>query len=586
LVKGLFVLLLSAHALFGQTFVALGPDPSSIELGASSRVRLQLAGDGLPGVLSSLPAAYGLEWSLGEPIVRQEVRLIQGEEAAVTIQEWSVTIQANALGSLVIPPFSVLVAGKSLKTEPLTLLVKKDEAAAAFASVASELQPTTVYVGQRFRQVVRTSIDTPFLEAQALQMFRQATDLPLKIELPLSPPIEVLDGIGTSTHGKTLVVGQTIAQTSEFLVRQENEKPSTTFAVERWLVARAPGDHQLAAPVLRFAYATQFTEDLIQGRIPLDRREGTVLGSSEGIRVLKLPPAPERRRFSGAVGTYEIEARLLPIGAEFVGNVRVAVTVKGRGDWEKPRPLELGRLDGLHQLGVTQVPSADSDCIEFHYDFQTLRDLPEFFPALAFTHFDPDRRTYVTAQSKPISLIDNGSLISNATRDTSDRAAQGLHTRTISLQVSRSSESAADARKRDLLWTLCAIAFLLIAALAMRRRIALSDFKRSDPFGYRAAFALESLKRDLKKTPLQDVSLLGEYLSAKLKRKRPASISATLVEDLAAVGIPHELAVAADLRLKHGLASDYGVHPEPASQSGILSLAEAIEQALQKRGAS
>jgi ABC-type microcin C transport system permease subunit YejB len=54
LVKGLFVLLLSAHALFGQTFVALGPDPSSIELGASSRVRLQLAGDGLPGVLSSM----------------------------------------------------------------------------------------------------------------------------------------------------------------------------------------------------------------------------------------------------------------------------------------------------------------------------------------------------------------------------------------------------------------------------------------------------------------------------------------------------------------------------------------------------
>ena len=455
----------------------------------------------------------------------------------------------------------------------------------AFVEVA--LDNTAPYVGQPFVVQLRLGVDKAWFEARAVPLFRQSMDVPVQVEAAwlrsLSGTRDPLLSAG-ATGGLSFALNDDVVRAGTL---PEVNRAGRTFVVleqRRVFEATKSGVLVLEAPTLRFAYATTFEEDFVGGRVAIDRQDQVVRGKSVSVRVRALPEAGRPVDFDGAVGRFEVQARMDEDRFETDGVLRLHLDVRGEGNlWTFPRPRLVGRV-GIHIYGATESRRPDTRTITYEL-VPTSPQVTEF-PAIALPFFDPTPPgTYRRVETKPLPLSVRLPGTAGGTGDSaSDTSLPGATPPGASPPGTASGEGWPWRRIRIcvglLLVALCAGIFVRRRQGAVQAPLppAMGDTADEDARQERVLAAEATLRRDLGGGGAADA--LAEYLAAHLDAPVAAIVAPDLDRRLVAAGVAPDLAARTAEILAHHVAARYGAPASDASHALNATLVDALQVAL------
>lgn len=341
--------------------------------------------------------------------------------------------------------------------------------------------PETIYAGQTFD----LSFDVLVLEsAGLLQLFPQVLDLPLQIEafgrvdrIGLAPPATVTSDDQTATSAgaiarATVVVdGDVVTAVGPFALEGDADGIRRYRVTRQAHVYRA-GLIELAAPTARYATATAFREDLVRGRVPVDRSEQTARGAATSLEVISLPRDGCPVTYDGAVGTFELSLAVEPRAARVGDTVRLSVHVAGATPMHGVPAPRVDAGDDVDILGTSRRAEDDGTTFVFELAFRTTT--PTETPAVTLTAFDPDADPpgyfIHTVPALPVA-------IRAPAPETSPRMGQGTASTTSPPDPGNGSVDEPDEDSRPkLIWTPLVLGGILsLAFLSRLRRRRLRD---------------------------------------------------------------------------------------------------------------
>jgi len=261
-------------------------------------------------------------------------------------------------------------------------------------------EPAEPYVGQTVELLLRCGVERRVFDEQLVQPFRTPLDVPVQVILP-----GLAEVTGVRLHpyepaGETTLVLDSAPVAARGLGEVARGGSSYVMVeLTRTLTVTREGDVVLPAPRVRFATATAFREDLLLGRVAVDRDDAVVLGAPLTLAVRALPEEGRPLGFTGALGRFEVWAtadrRRLEVGEGLV----LTVDLEGPGQpgqglagWPTLVPgfHVRGRSDdGPRRVVLDLVPSgAEVDEV----------------PALGFAYFDPATAAFGRSETEPIPL--------------------------------------------------------------------------------------------------------------------------------------------------------------------------------------
>jgi len=176
--------------------------------------------------------------------------------------------------------------------------------------------------------------------------------------------------------------------------------------VRRELLVTHLGALQLSAVWMKFAWATQFEDDLVRGAVPLDRQETTVASAAWSGVAITPPDLGKPTDFYGAIGRYTMEleaqrASQQPLAAA-EELLEVRISIRGVGYLNPPLQWNPQFSDGFHQRGA--VMEILSDGVVWAGEVLSSHPGAEL-PAITWSYFDPSGtgqyQTLQTAGSLP-----------------------------------------------------------------------------------------------------------------------------------------------------------------------------------------
>ena len=261
--------------------------------------------------------------------------------------------------------------------------------------------PRSCYAGEPVRLVLRIGIDRDWFKKHAVQMFQKRLMVPVHLHAPW---LEKLAGTTCyeprESGDLSLVLNDHVIRAPRGEDRMVAGRAYTILEIERTCVPTDPGELALSAPRLRYAYATQFVEDFVQGRRPKDRKDALIDGKAHTLTVKPLPAEGRPDRFGGAVGSFLVSAEASPRTLDTGAVMKLALRIKGQGNLTLFATPRLA-LDGFHVYGTTDDRSAPRRTIT--YDLAPLRAV-NAVPAVPFSFFDPKAGAYRTVRTEPIPL--------------------------------------------------------------------------------------------------------------------------------------------------------------------------------------
>ena len=274
----------------------------------------------------------------------------------------------------------------------------RDETADRRALVEVDAPSAAVFVGQRVPLRLRFAVEEGFLEQSMVQPFGAHLDVPVQVTWS---GVEIREE--AVAERSTFAWNETVRAARRLEDRAVEGRSYRVYSVDADVLAAAPGSLAVPAPVLGYAYATRFEEGLLAGRVALDRVDAFVTGRPVELRVSALPEAGRPADFTGAVGTFSIEADAVPRAIDLGESLRLVLKVRGRGNlgsFEAPRWKDVG---GFRVLGVVDEATAEERT--FALDLSPYSASVWQIPSIPFAYFDPgDPPGYRIARTEPIAV--------------------------------------------------------------------------------------------------------------------------------------------------------------------------------------
>lgn len=424
-------------------------------------------------------------------------------------------------------------------------------------------RPVSAWTGQIVTVEIRLSIDGAFFERSAIQVFRQKLDLPVQVDAPW---LTELDGarrsrdlpIAPDARASLAAAGELV-----FARAREAAAQRDVYVLERRFRMERPGRLALAAPTIRYAWATRFTEDFIGERRPVDRKIVVVEGNPLEIVVRPLPTEGRPASFGGAVGQFRITAERGDPRED--QSLAFALRIEGEGDFETLVAPRLDGLVGLHARGLRESRTATS--LTLHADLVVTDASAAFIPGIAFSWFDPVESRYIEQTTKP--LLVSGRLPSKAvtsratTADSESEATPGSSARSdtefhdilpIDVKAGRRRGDDPGATSWWLMLSLCFSPWLIgLGFLAARK---FEARKRRSRAGL-AALARRVIElEDADERHIENT--FAAYLAERIERLPPAIVRDDLEEQLTEHGISAELARASSEAITSLVSRRYG----------------------------
>ncbi|MHC5010821.1 MAG: hypothetical protein ACYTG6_07720 [Planctomycetota bacterium] len=433
----------------------------------------------------------------------------------------------------------------------------------------------TFFVHETIPVRLRFGIDRDYFDAHAVPLFRQEMDVPVQIEAPWVQELTGTTVLGEPAASDPLPARLRFVlngEAAEGVRADDVERDGRVFTVVevvRRFRALAPGALRLSGTTLRFAYATEFEEDFVGGRVAIDRRVAKVAARSHGLLIHALPAEGRPDTFVDAVGRFEVDASAVPTLEGPASNLLWTLTIEGEGNLDLLTPPPADRLRGFHVYGVIDDVGAGRRTLT--YEIAATSDRVSEIPAVPFAFFDPlPPAGYRVVRTKAISIsvgpADDGGADASAPPERATGEAPTAALFVVGLVV-------------------LLIAALWIVRIAHTRRRARERAQALAAAPGQQAAA--DLRRRLDEPDADPAQAFAEYLSARLHVSRAAVIGPALPSRLLAAGLYPALADHAAETLKRLVAARYGGESTAEeARSKLRSLVEELEDAFPTPGES
>lgn len=566
-------LALLAAAAGAQQLDLRGPDPAVIAVGEAAVIVLRVDDADALAALGALPATAGLELSADPPVhsscqMFRAGRVVDGASAS-----WRLVLTAQRVGTFTLPPFAATNAGTTLTSAEARLEVLPDLQGGEHAFVEVAVDGDTFWLQQPLDVTLRFGFAAGFAEEGLIAMFARPLDLPVQVRWSwvAAPMGAALLPAADAAGGARVrfALDDEVALATRGEPTERNGKTFTTFTVKRRVVATSSGELTIAPPVLRFAFATRFDDDFVNGRVAADRHEGCVRAETRTLHIRPLPATGRPPEFTGAVGTFAVHARASTAVVRAGDDMRIVMTVSGTGNLSEFAPPTL-TLPGLHAYGC--VSEVRDGARVLTYDVTPLRTDVVEVPPLAFAFFDPTAGGYRTIHTDSLAL----------TVRPGDERAPAAATQPVLVAGSNDiyppcgEQTNGDPHLLSPAQVASVLGVPWLLALVIWRLQRARDRTRSDPLGERArrAAAVFAARRNASGSELADA--FADYLAARLRCARAAVVGPDLDARLAAAGIPAALATRTARALQDLLAIRYG-GAQVASDTTVPALVGELE---------
>jgi hypothetical protein len=434
----------------------------------------------------------------------------------------------------------------------------QDDTGAGRAFVEVVAERDVYFVHESIRVVVRAGIERESREAALVQLFQRALDVPVQLQMhwardhggALSVELDA------AADGPTLALGETIVHARETAPRALDGRTFDVLELEFDVLARVPGELELAPALLRFAYATKFDDDFVRGRVPLDRVDVYVTSLPLALEVRALPDLGRPAEFTGAVGRFTVSADVSPRELAAGDEVQLVLRVAGEGDLGSFTPPRLDRIAGFHLRGVRD--ERDERGRTLTYDLAVTDARVTQFPALTFPYFDPaPPGRYARAHTEPIALRVSPGEVS------SEPGQIAVASRLLYLLIGTAAGVAIGA----------ALAFGIWRRSRARTRAA------NAPERARARAAASEFRARMDEPGVDAGVALTEYLAAALEATPSAFVGHAAAERLVSAGVPRELAERTAALLDELVGARYGGTAPPAAKQSARALVEELARA-------
>lgn len=260
----------------------------------------------------------------------------------------------------------------------------------------------TRFVGEPIDVRLEVDYDADWLKAHGVPMFLRPVDVPIRVSCPGLPG----GGVSEEAAGEraTFALDDGVVDAR---VTAGSAPGRAVLVLDRVATAAAPGELVIGPPSVAFAYATKFRDDLVNGRVAVDRTEAAVGGEAVTIRVEALPQDGRPPEFEGAIGRFDVTASVDATTVEVGQLVHLTLRIAADGPSSIPSAPRLDGLRGLHVFGARDDAKAPGRTIV--YDVAVTDAGVREVPSLAFASFDPEPPAgYRVVRSPAIPLVVRG----------------------------------------------------------------------------------------------------------------------------------------------------------------------------------
>lgn len=446
--------------------------------------------------------------------------------------------------------------------------------AAEHAFVETRAARSSVFAGERVRVTVRIGVEESFLRTRMIQPFRRELDVPVQLVAPWfvgtqAPPPGALAadaGAGPGASMSLALNGEVVRAVRAQDLSIDGAR-YVVLELSRALPPQDPGSLELPPPELVLAYASEFRDDGLRGRIPVDRVDASVFGLPLELQVRPLPELGRPPGFTGAVGRFELEASASPSVVRLGESLALTVAIRGEGELDG---FDAPRFEGLERFEILgRVEQRGADVRRIVYDLAPRDEFVERVPALEFSHFDPSPPgAYRTASSAPLDIeVLPGSPRSPGPADSAAAPVPGADP----------DEDAGGSRAAGALIAVLASLFVVLTLRRRRRRT-----ERGSSPGRGASMA--ALEAALTASDGDCAQAFSVFLAARLGCAPPAVIAPDLRRRLVRASVPEELAERAARFLELQVAARFGGEQTPDGKRQALELAAELDAALPVEG--
>ncbi len=331
-----------------------------------------------------LPA--GIEFASVTPSYSNQTSIINGVVNRSATLTWQIT--ASATGELVIPAQEIHVSGKPYRTNEVRITIKDNP-----ASPAAQFDPLL-------------TIETPKREIYLGEV------IPITVNLYLHRRT-MLSRIGLIEIPKDNYAIQRFPLQAEESNVSIGGAPYRALAFRSTLSALKAGQYKLGpasceliieVPMDGARQMNPFFSQSVSRRIKPQ-------GNEIEMTILPLPETGKPASFSGVVGDFKMSATAEPREATVGDPISIEITVTGSGNFDAIPALSLASSDDWKTYPARRInierADPNGERQQPHATFNQVvipkKALTEI-PAMEFSYFNPEKKTYSTARTEPIPL--------------------------------------------------------------------------------------------------------------------------------------------------------------------------------------
>lgn len=533
-----------------------GPEPSRVNVGQQAVVAVVVRGAPAGATLGALPEIDGLEILAGRPIA----------DARTESLTWQVTLEPRREGTFELPPFTVETGAGALASPARQLEAARDEAAARLAFVDVSTDRRTAFVDETVALRVRFGVASTALQKNLVRLFRQPLDLQVQVQGPrlgrLSGASQVDGAEGGSGDGVRFVLNDDVAEARRLADEEREGRRFAVFEIVRRFRFEEPGTRVIPGALMRFAYATKFREDFVQGRVAEDRRSGVVTASASALTIVAPPREGRPEDFTGAVGQFTVAAAVSSREERSETGVRLTMSIRGDGDLSAFVPPSLAGMHGLTVRDVTKKPHAGGCEVEYALQVSDLREIP----AIPFTYLEPGPPSrYRTVLTNPIPL---------RAAETPSRTSAAARISLLAADLKAADSPGAVELSPEWVGVGLAGPWIFAAAFLLWRRRQ-RRLERAAPSARRDPMA--AFREARGRASEDPASALVAYLTARLARSEASIVTTGLPDLLVADGVSPRSAARAARLLESLLAARYGGPSLPDAAQAVEASVASLE---------
>ncbi len=408
------VFILFVPSVLGQqpAGVELRIDARTLEEGESIDAQLICTNTGDPESPQFIPPD-GLDLRLvsSTPARSSMVSIVNGRRSDTTTITYAFRLTARKAGNYTLGPFEVAAGGTTYATNPIPLVVRKsapdtqrDGDRLVFARIS--VQPVSLYVTQNLEATLTFAIRKVESEGRPIDVGNL---------------LQFVDGGGSDLS----VFGTRFTPSETTLVDSAGNRHSyVVYRQTRDIRAEQVGTMSIGPVFLKVNYPVSLRRSWLGGLEAAESRRE--IARAEAITVeVKAPPTEGRPAdFTGAIGSYSLNALVKPTNVELGQPVTLTIVIKGQ-------PLEgvagpnLSRFpDLVSRFDFTKdelTGDIEAQARVFRRAIFPKQIGEQTIPPITWSYFDPATQQYVSLATQPIPIVVNPSSSPMSLSDSTNR---------------------------------------------------------------------------------------------------------------------------------------------------------------------